>query len=105
MAKTMDFCNELNFTDLYSDNSDQFSSLIKDYQGQPVVSLKEAIKPVSGFFRKIDDNVSLALNHCRNPLEGLTQDEAASIHLYSMELCGGPSFSLSLNKLLGDENR
>ncbi|CAF2004922.1 unnamed protein product [Rotaria magnacalcarata] len=105
MAKTMDFCDELNFTDLYDDTSDQFLSLIKDYRDQPVVSLKEAIKPVSGFFRKIDDNVSLALNHCRNPLDGLTQDEAASIHLYSMGLCDGPSFYLSLNKLLGDENR
>ncbi|CAF3809078.1 unnamed protein product [Rotaria socialis] len=104
MAKKIDFGNELNFTDLCEDISDQFLSLIKDYRGQPVVSLKEAIKPVSGFFHKIGDDVSVALNLGRHPLDGLTQDEAASIHLYSMELCDGRSFYRSLNESLRVEN-
>lgn len=105
MAKANTTGNRLRFSDLANEPIDHLLVPIKGYQEKPLVSLSEAIEPVSGFFNEIEDNVFVALSNCQNPAEALTQDESASIHLYTMEFDGGPSLYAVLNQSLRAENR
>ncbi|CAF4312428.1 unnamed protein product, partial [Rotaria sordida] len=93
------------FTDLYNEPVDHLLSPIEGYQNKPLVSLTEAIEPVAGFFHDIEDNVFVALHNRQNPADGLSQQESASIHLYTMQFDGGPSLYLLLNQSLRAENR
>jgi hypothetical protein len=45
------------------------------------------------------------LHNCQDPTDDLTQQESASIHLYTMQFDGGPSLYHSLNQFLRAENR
>ncbi|CAF5055849.1 unnamed protein product, partial [Rotaria socialis] len=92
-------------TDLNGEPMDHLLSPIKGYHDKPLVSLSEAIEPISGFFNEIEDNVYVAIHNCPNPTEGLTTDESASIHLYTMQFDGGPSLYILLNESLRAENR
>ncbi|CAF3846848.1 unnamed protein product, partial [Rotaria sp. Silwood1] len=105
MAKAGNVGNRSRFTDVYSEPVDRLLSPIKGYQNKPLVSLMETIEPVSGFFDEIEDNVKVALHNCRNPADGLTQQESASIHLYTMQFEDGPSLYEVLNESLRAENR
>ncbi len=93
------------FTDLCDEPIDHLLSPIKGYQDQTLVTLNEAIQPISPFFNEIEDNVFVALHNCQNPADDLTQQESASIHLYTMQFDGGPSFYFLLNQSLRAENR
>jgi hypothetical protein len=93
------------FTDLIDEPVDHLLSPIKGYQDKPLVSLTEAIKPISAFFDEIEDNVYVALHNCQNPHDELDQQESASIHLYTMQFDGGPSLYHLLNQSLRAENR
>ena len=93
------------FTDLRDEPVDHLLSPIKGFQDKPLLQLAEAIKPVSAFFDDIQDNVYVALHNCRNPADGLSQEESASIHLYTMQFNGGPSLYVLLNQSLRAENR
>ena len=93
------------FTDLYDEPVGRLLSPIKGYQDQPLVSLAETIKPVSQFFNEIEDHIFVALHNCRQPADGLDQQESASIHLYTMEFDVGPSLYQILNRSLRAENR
>ncbi|CAF3043452.1 unnamed protein product [Rotaria sp. Silwood2] len=93
------------FTDLYNEPVDHLLSPIRGYQDKPLVSLTQAIEPVSGFFNEIEDDIFVALHNCQNPADELNQQESASIHLYTMQLSGGPSLYHLLNQSLCAENR
>ncbi|CAF1118006.1 unnamed protein product [Adineta ricciae] len=79
------------YSDIVDEPVHNLLAPIKGYQDKPLVSLSDAIDPVAGFFNEIEDNALVALHNCQNPADGLTQQESASIHLYTMEFDGGPS--------------
>ncbi|CAF4210566.1 unnamed protein product, partial [Adineta steineri] len=59
---------------------------IRGYEKMPVVSLEEAVTPLIPILPEIQDYVYVAKQRCESvPPDGLTQDESASIMLYSME--------------------
>ena len=105
MAMSMQSGENSRFTDLYDEPVDRLLSPIKGYEDKPLLPLTETIKPISGFFNEIEDNVFVALHNCQNPADDLTQEESASIHLYTMQFHGGPSLYLLLNQSLRAENR
>ncbi|CAF4302106.1 unnamed protein product, partial [Rotaria sordida] len=59
----MQFGNKSRFTDLENEPVDHLLPPIRGYQGQTLVSLVEAIQPVSSFFVEIKDNVMIALQN------------------------------------------
>jgi hypothetical protein len=105
MAKAIQNGDKSRFMDVHSEPVDQLLAPIKGYQDKPLVSLSKAIEPVAGYFNEIEDNVFVALHNCQNPAGGLTQDESASIHLYTMQFDGGPSLYTLLNESLRAESR
>ncbi|CAF1006697.1 unnamed protein product [Adineta steineri] len=105
MAKSMKSSKNSRFTDLSDEPIDHLLCPIKGYQDQPLVSLIESIKPICEFFNEIQDNIYVALHNCQERKDDLTQDESASIYLYTMEFDGGPSLYYLLNQSLRAENR
>ena len=93
------------FTDLFAEPIDHLLCPIKGYSDKPLVCLTDSIKPISNLFNGIEDNVYVALHNCQNPLDGLTIDESAAIHLYTMQFDGGPSLFSLLNEVLRSEDR
>jgi hypothetical protein len=87
------------FTSL-SDDSTYHLSPIKGYENMPSVSLEKAVKPISHLFHDINKYMRVAMANCENPADGLTQQQAASIYLYTMEFKNGSSLYLSLNGVL-----
>ena len=82
------------YTDLCDEPVDRLLSPIKGYENKSLLPLNETVKPISRCFKEIEDYVYVALHNCQNPADGLTQEESASIHLYTMEFDGGPSLYL-----------
>lgn len=105
MAMAMKSGGTSRFTDFCDEPVDHLLAPIKGYQDQKCVSLNEAVQSISQFFDEIEDNVFVALHNCQNPSDDLTQEESASIHLYTMHFGGGPSLYLLLNQSLRTENR
>ncbi len=93
------------YTDLNDEPVDRLLSPIRGYEDKPLLPLTEAVKTISGFFNEIQDYVFVALHNCQNPVDDLTQQESASIHLYTMQFHGGPSLYSRLNQSLRAENR
>ncbi|CAF1350159.1 unnamed protein product [Adineta steineri] len=59
---------------------------IRGYEEMPIVSLEEAVTPLVSILPEIQDYAYVAKQRCESvPPDGLTQDESASIMLYSME--------------------
>ncbi|CAF0777043.1 unnamed protein product [Adineta steineri] len=59
---------------------------IRGYEKMPLVSLEEAVAPLISILPEIQDYAYVAKQRCESvPPNGLTQDESASIMLYSME--------------------
>ncbi|CAF1061580.1 unnamed protein product, partial [Adineta steineri] len=59
---------------------------IRGYQEMPIVSLEEAVAPLVSILPEIQDYAYVAKQRCESvPPDDLTQDESASIMLYSME--------------------
>lgn len=105
MAKATHSGNKSRFSDFSNEPVDHLLSPIKGYQDEPLVPLADAIEPVSQFFKEIKDNVMVALHNCQKPADGLSQEESASIHLYTMQFDGSPSLYELLNESLRAENR
>ncbi|CAF3314654.1 unnamed protein product [Rotaria socialis] len=105
MAKAKQSGVRSRFTDLSGEPVDHMLTPIRGYQDRPLVSLSKAVEPVAGVFDEIEDHIFIALNNCQNPAEELTQDESASIHLYTMQFDGGCSLYSLLNESLRAENR
>ncbi|CAF1061508.1 unnamed protein product [Adineta steineri] len=59
---------------------------IRGYEKMPIVSLEEAVTPLISILPEIQDYAYVAKERCESvPPDNLTQDESASIMLYSME--------------------
>jgi hypothetical protein len=57
---------------------------IAGYEQMPIVSLEEAVEKLVHLLPLIRTYVHVAKERCKKPAEGLTQDESASIMLYTM---------------------
>ncbi|CAM2726219.1 unnamed protein product [Rotaria socialis] len=71
-----------------------------------IASLREAVKPVENLIEDLADKVEYSLEKCKRPKDGLTQNESASLYLYSMQWPPGKdSFYTMFNWALRDEDR
>jgi hypothetical protein len=82
----------------------EFLTAITGYEVKPVVSIEKATEPLISVVHHIERNVYTAKMRCQNPENGLTQDEAASIMLYTMSWEPTCLFSV-LNATLRMKNR
>ena len=57
---------------------------IGGYAKMPLVSLEEAVRPLVEILPDVQSHAYIATQKCRNPADGLTPDESASIMLYTM---------------------
>jgi hypothetical protein len=105
MATAMEFNESSRFTDLLDEPVDHLLAPIRGYQDQLLLPLPETMNPIWGFFSDIKEYVFVALHNSQNPADDLTQQESASIHLYTMQFHGGPSLYTLLNQSLRAENR
>ncbi|CAF1612951.1 unnamed protein product [Rotaria magnacalcarata] len=80
---------------------------IQGYGNKPLVSLEEAVKPITNLVNNIERMVWVAKQHqCDTPTDDLTVDQSASILLYSMEWEPVEnSFYQVLNNVLRSEAR
>jgi hypothetical protein len=68
------------------DEPKQMLQPISGYENEPLLSLEEACKPLEKILgQELHQNVMIAKMNSKEPKDGLTQDESASIHLYTME--------------------
>ncbi|CAF0747060.1 unnamed protein product [Adineta steineri] len=74
----------LRLTDIPKEPKD-FLMPISGYENMPIVSLEEAVEPLVSILPRVKSYVRTAKNKCKQPADNLTQDESASIMLYSME--------------------
>jgi hypothetical protein len=70
---------------MIADEPKQLLQAIKGYEGEPLVSLERACEPLHEIIDELDRNIFIAKKNSEQPADGLTQDESASIHLYTME--------------------
>ena len=75
---------------------------IEGYEKAPLVSLQEAIQPIKSLLYNADSMVEIARRNSRKPADGLTPDESAAIHLYTMQW---PKPHRSLFTLLNEKLR
>ena len=86
-------------------NLDSFSlTPISGFEEKPLVSLEEAILPVVPLISDLQRMAYIAKGHIEKPMNGLTNDELASIMLYTMEWEPVAFYSL-LNSTLRTEDR
>lgn len=79
---------------------------IGGYQLQPLVSLEEAVRPLSHLLHNLNNMVCTAKWNSREPQDNLTTDESAAIHLYTMQWPNPyPSLYTLLNRTLRSEQR
>jgi hypothetical protein len=69
----------------------------------PLRAIKTCL--LSHLFEEIEGNVWVAKENCKNPADGLSQDESASIQLYTMQFGSDLLLYHALNKNLRSENR
>ena len=58
---------------------------IEGYQSLRLVSLEEAIEPIVEFCPDVRRRAYIAKGNCDSPKDGLTEDESASVYLYTSE--------------------
>ena len=81
------------------------SSPIYGYHSYPLLPLQEALNPVASQIPDLDRYINIAKTECHFPCEhGLTQEESASIYIYTMEW-GENNLYQILNALLRKEDR
>ncbi|CAF4825470.1 unnamed protein product [Rotaria sp. Silwood2] len=79
---------------------------IEGYEDMPLVSIEEAVQPLVNIVPKVERNVYIVKQNCKNPADGLTTDESASIMLYTYESTPhNNSLYIILNDILRSENR
>lgn len=79
---------------------------IKGYEKCELVSLEEAVNKIDPPIDDVDSMVWTAKRNSRNPENGLTIDESAAIHLYTLEWPDDqPSMYSTLNQKLRSEQR
>ncbi|CAF3996219.1 unnamed protein product [Rotaria sordida] len=62
----------------------EFIAPISGYEEMPLVPLEIAVEPLVSILPAIQSRAYIAKQRCENPADGLTQDESASIMLYTM---------------------
>ena len=68
------------------DEPNQALQPISGYEDELLLPLEEACKPLEKIIGKdMQQNIIIAKMNSTEPKDGLTQDESASIHLYTME--------------------
>ena len=68
------------------DEPKQMLQPISGYEDEPLLSLEEACRPLDKIIDKeLEQNIKIAKWNATEPEDELTQDESASIHLYTME--------------------
>lgn len=68
------------------DEPKQMLKPIAGYEREPIVSLEEACKPLEDIVdHELKQNMFIAKENSKQPKHGLTSDESAAIHLYTME--------------------
>lgn len=79
---------------------------IEGYKDLELVSLEEAINPIEKFCPDVRRRAYIAKNNCDEPKDGLTQDESASIFLYTTEWAPSEQcLYVVLNGVLRSKNR
>ncbi|CAF3014489.1 unnamed protein product [Rotaria socialis] len=93
------------FADVVEESRETFSQL-QGYEIMPLVSLEKATDPLIPHVPEIAHMVDAVRRNLIEPKDGLTNDESASIMLYSMQWIPKEcSFYHALNKTLRDINR
>jgi hypothetical protein len=68
------------------DEPKQLLQPIAGYENEPLLPLEEACKPLEKIMDKeLPQNIIIAKMNSTEPENGLSQDESAAIHLYTME--------------------
>lgn len=95
------------FSSRYTDCDDEpLCDILHPHFGQvSTVSLEESLEYLWYLFFLLENNLWICKRKCSNPLNGLSEDESASIHLFTMEFGCGPSLYQLLNKALRDVNQ
>ncbi|CAF1308817.1 unnamed protein product [Rotaria sp. Silwood1] len=62
----------------------EFIAPIGGYEEMPLVPLEIAVEPLVPILPAVQSHAYVAKQRCTNPADGLTQDESASIMLYTM---------------------
>ena len=79
---------------------------IAGYEREPLLSLEDACIPLVSLVDDLQQNIWISKQNCRQPNDGLTRDESAAIHLYTMEWTdSSQSFYAKLNRVLRAANR
>lgn len=79
---------------------------ISGYEREPLLSLEDACIPLHSLVDNLEQNIWISKQNCQQPEDGLTRDESASIHLYTMEWTDtSQSFYAKLNRILRTANR
>lgn len=68
-----------------TDEPKQLLQPILGYALEPFVSLEDACQPILTIVPHLAAHIWIAKENSKNPSDGLTQDESAAIHLYTME--------------------
>ena len=58
---------------------------IRGYEKEPLLPLEEAVQPLDELVNDLDTMVDIAKRNSKKPADGITPDESASIHLYTMQ--------------------
>lgn len=79
---------------------------VRGYEKGPLLTLIETVQPLAELLDDLDIMVDTALDNSRKPTDGLTVNESAAIHLYTMQW-EEPNVSLytQLNSILRSERR
>ena len=79
---------------------------IAGYEREPLLSLEEACRPLEGLLEDLPKYVWISKKNSQHPEDGLTDEESASIHLYTMEWPKSEhSLYANLNRVLRGVNR
>ncbi|CAF1408063.1 unnamed protein product [Rotaria magnacalcarata] len=76
-----------------------------DNEAAPLVSLEQAVAPITNLFDCIEENVWVAKENSKTPSYNLSHEESAAIHLYTIPFDSDPSVDQLLNSTLRGENR
>ncbi|CAF0802316.1 unnamed protein product [Didymodactylos carnosus] len=63
----------------------QMLTPIIGYEKEPLLPLEEACEPLNTILKDLPQQIWVAKQNCKEPSDGLTQDESAAIYLYTME--------------------
>jgi hypothetical protein len=74
---------------------------IEGYKNEPLVSREQAIQSIVSFVSDIEQMIRAVKQQCQQSEDNLSQDESASVMLYTLE----SSFYSTLNTTLHDEDR